>query len=89
MYPRTLEQAIEGGIVSDSDNIEWQTSADGKQYTIIDDETSHYIVVNANANADYYYEFESSATGALSRATLYAYDANGLPLAAVPATYNN
>lgn len=62
MYPRTLEQAIADGIVSDSEDIEWQTSADGKQYTIVADGDSRYIVVNANANASYYYAFEESAT---------------------------
>ena len=83
MYPRTLEQAIADGIVSDSEDIEWQTSADGKQYTIVADGDSRYIVVNANANASYYYAFEESATGVLSRATLYAYSDSGIPLASV------
>ena len=81
VYPRTLEQAITDGIVTDENSVEWKTSASGIKYAITTNDGNDYVVIKANGIDQYFYAFTDNAMSKQSRATAFAFDANGVLVA--------
>lgn len=81
VYPRTLEQAKAGGIVTDESSVEWKTSANGIKYAMTTYDGNDYIVIKANGIDQYFYAFTDNAMSKQSRATAFAFDANGVLVA--------
>lgn len=81
VYPRTLEQAKADDIITDESSVEWKTSANGIKYAITTNDGNDYIVIKANGIDQYFYAFTDNAMSKQSRATAFAFDANGVLVA--------
>lgn len=81
VYPRTLEQAVAESIITDESSVEWKTSADGKKYVIVSYEDKDYIVIKANGIDQYFYAFTENAMSKQSRASAFAFNADGILVA--------